>query len=74
MNEPKPPTIDTDLDYGQALRWVRMVKRCLPEAKIHWVEANQTFCQCGETERLRQATRLSTGKSFVAPMDETDAP
>jgi hypothetical protein len=54
MHEQKPsPNAETEFDYGKALRLARTVRRCLPEVNIHWVEAEQTHCQCGKTARLR---------------------
>ncbi len=72
MSDHKPTPTGAEVDYGQALRWVRMVRRCLPEAKIHWVEADQTFCQCGQTERLRQAMPPLTRKSWNRRSDENE--
>ena len=52
MNNQSSSPSETDLDYGKALRFLRHVRRCLPDAHIHWVEAEHPRCQCGKVERL----------------------
>ena len=51
MNNQNSSPSETDLDNGKALRFVRSVRRCLPDAHIHWVEAEHPRCQCGKIER-----------------------
>lgn len=52
MNNQTPSANEADVDCGKALRFVRHVRRCLPEINVHWVEAGYPRCQCGKVERL----------------------
>lgn len=56
MDEPNPQSHLPLLDYGEALRKAKTIRRCLPAAGIHWIEPGDEHCQCGKTATLRRPT------------------
>ncbi len=58
MDEQDAQPHTPQLDYGEALRKVRAMRRCLPAIGIHWIKAGHQHCQCGKTFTMKpQADR-----------------